>query len=228
MNKQLIEIASWRMVSELQRRYPGMFRVIETHPGCGTYDCLSLINKQGKAIADFNRSGRFHVLHGSKEKPLEIWKEISDNSDSKKILDKVCQMLGWQTVKKLPSSTSTTLVYRFIADFLAHAAFGIHAWECRNGYCDTSGYGGGVVSDFEEFPKAKEGLEIIQADDLLKQPAYRFWFLRKDNAPKICLKTDGFLWMQDDQNTYNLMELYKQKDRRIWPVIVAVANRLLS
>ena len=50
-NKQLIEIASWRIVSELYRRHPGKFKIIETHPGGGQYDCLSL-QAENQDIAD--------------------------------------------------------------------------------------------------------------------------------------------------------------------------------
>jgi hypothetical protein len=42
INRQLIEIASWRLISDICRRYPETFTIIETHPGGGLYDCLSL------------------------------------------------------------------------------------------------------------------------------------------------------------------------------------------
>ncbi len=49
VNKQLTEIASWRIVSELIRRHPEKFTVIETHPGGGQYDCLSPYSMQTKS-----------------------------------------------------------------------------------------------------------------------------------------------------------------------------------
>jgi len=42
MNSQKREISSWKIVSELMRRFPNKFTVIEAHPSGGTYDCLSL------------------------------------------------------------------------------------------------------------------------------------------------------------------------------------------
>ncbi len=46
VNQQLVEIASWRIVSELIRRHPEKFTVIETHPGGVQYDCLTLYDEQ--------------------------------------------------------------------------------------------------------------------------------------------------------------------------------------
>jgi len=62
MNRQLVEIASWRIVSELMRRYPRKFHVIETHPCSGQYDCLALYTPDGTHVADFNRGGRFRIV----------------------------------------------------------------------------------------------------------------------------------------------------------------------
>ena len=87
MNRQLVEIASWKIVSELTRRYPGKFTVLETHPGGGQYDCLSLYDKKQEHIASFNRAGRFHVFasfDGIKQRePYEIWPAMNENYDQK-------------------------------------------------------------------------------------------------------------------------------------------------
>jgi hypothetical protein len=222
MNHQLVEIASWRVVSELYRRYPGKFKIIETHPGGGQYDCLGLYDERNQNIADFNRNGSLHLPRGRL-----TWQEILDASDSKKMLDNICQMMGFPKVENILPSTPTTLVYRFIATFLTHATFGIHRWECRNGYEDTSGYGGGVVSDFEGFPSAQERCKVKLEDDILKQPAYRFWFLRKEDKPLLCLETVGLLWIQNDLKTYNLMDLYNHNNRHIWLTVVSVAGALM-
>ena len=223
MNHQLIEIASWRIVSELYRRYPGKFKIIETHPGGGQYDCLGLYDDRNQNIADLNRDGSLHLPGGTLS-----WQEILNASDPKMMLDKICQMLRFPKVGNTPHSTPTTLVYRFIATFLTHATLGIHKWECRNGYEDTSGYGGGVVSAFKDFPQAQERLKINLEDDILRQPAYRFWFLRKDDKPLLCLETVGLVWVQSDLKTYNLMDLYNYNKRHIWSTIVSVAGPLMS
>jgi len=229
-NLQLIEIASWRIISELYRRYPGQFKVIETHPGGGLYDCLTLINGQ-RHIADFNRQGRLNVFNrfdGNQDlpAPLEIWTEMFESNELKTLLDKISKMMGLTVPASLPPSTNTTLVYRFISTFLTHAAFGKHKWECRNGFFDTADYGGGVVKDFNIFPGAQKQLRVVLPDDILDQPAYRFWFLRRNDVPVLCLEISGLAWLKEE-TPYSLMELY-QKNRRIWSIINKIAGHLLE
>ena len=229
MNGQLVEIASWRIVSELSRRYPGKFKVIETHPGGGQYDCLSLYAKKQKHIAAFNRVGRLHIFENfdgsQQERPLDIWRDMMESYNPKETLDKISGLIGLPIPGKLPSSTPTTLVYRFIAEFLTHAAFGNHDWECRSGYEDTSGYGGGVRSYFKKFPQARERLRIGLPDDFLEEPAYRFWFLCRENQPVLCLETNGMVWTEKGK-AYILTDLYASK-RKVWPMIQEIAGDLL-
>lgn len=230
MNRQLVEIASWKIVSELTRRYPGKFTVLETHPGGGQYDCLSLYDKKQEHIASFNRAGRFHVFasfDGIKQRePYEIWPAMNEEYDQKTVLDKVSDDLGLPIPAKLPAAVPATLVYRFIAAFLSHAVFGIPQWCCVNGVLDSSGYGGGIRRPFfEQFSQAHGRLEIHETADLYKQPAYRFWFICKEDKPLLCLETNGVVWTAKGK-THNVMELYAAK-RRIWPVVLEVAGDLL-
>ena len=140
MNRQLVEIASWRIVSELTRRYPGKVNVLETHPGGGQYNCLSLFDKKQKHIADFNRAGRFHVFYSyegvEQREPFEIWPAMMGEYDQKRVLDKVSDDLGLPIPAKLPAAVPSTVVYRFIASFLSHEVFGIQSWCCVNGVLD--------------------------------------------------------------------------------------------
>ncbi|GAB4520299.1 MAG: hypothetical protein Kow0047_31520 [Anaerolineae bacterium] len=228
MNAQLIEIASWRIVAELYRRYPGKFHVIETHPGGGQYDCLSLYDRQtGRLVADFNRRGGLH-FHDTGE-AMDIWQELLVAPTPKPVLDEVCRRLGLPMMEHVPPSTPQTLVYRFIATFLTHAAFGIRAWDCRNGFYDTSGYGGGTGHHFfEDFPEAQRRLEVRLKDDVSGEPAYRFWFLCRDHKPLLCLETVGLLWVSGDSTTYQLMDLYNRHGRRIWPAVVSVGGAFMA
>lgn len=226
MNTQLIEIASWQIVSEIQRRYSGKFKVIETHPGGGQYDCLSLFDNKLGHIADINRNGRFHVFRRFDDmplpEPLDLWKEMFDSPNPKLILDEICHGIGLHIPRKLPPGNPTVLVYRFIAHFLKYSVLGIDKWECRNGFFDTSGYGGGLVADFQFFPEAQERLQISLPNDISNEPAYRFWFLRKDDIPVICLETNGLCWTKS-RKSYELMKLYQQNSRHIWPLIGEIA-----
>ena len=233
MDAQQVEIASWQIVSELCRYYPERFKVIETHPGGGEYDCLSLYDKGPVHIADFVRGGHFHVFNrcdSSRElpEPLDIWEQMAGPYDLKAIFDQVRSILGLPLPAALPQRTASSVVYRFIATFLTHVDVRLNRWECRNGwYEDTSGYGGGVVwQDFERFPEAKARLQVKFEDDILGQPAYRFWFLRRDNKPVLCLETSGVAWIEDGRS-FDLVNLYEEKPD-IWLLVMDVAGHLLK
>lgn len=225
MNSQLNEIASWRIVCELFRRFPGKFQVIETHPGGGMYDCLSIFCNS-RHVADFNRAGSFHVFDSKGgQPPIDIWRSLVEEN-IQDVLDQVCRSLSLQSPTKLPPSTPEVIVYRFIAAFLGHSAFGKVNWECRNGYFDTSGMEECSINPaFNSFPEAKERSRITLANDLLNIPAYRFWFIKKNGKPLICLETSGAAWNNEGQS-FDLSALYK-KEKRIWPLVWAMASHLL-
>jgi hypothetical protein len=230
MNRQLIEIASWRIVSELFRRYPSTFRLIETHPGGGLYDCLSLYDAGMRHIADFNRQGRFHVFNRFDQgkalsEPLEIWDHMINAEDPRTVLDQISTMMGLPVPGKLPHSQPDTIAFRWIASFLTHAAFGREKWECRNGVLDTSGFGGGIRPFFEMFPDANKRLDVSMPTDLLSTSAYRFWFIIRNEVPLLCVEAEGHVW-DERGNTFNLADLYK-KERRIWPLVVKIAGHML-
>ena len=104
--------------------------------------------------------------------------------------------------------------------------FGKDKWECRNGMFDTSGSGGGGVrSDINKFPGAKKRLQGRLPGDVLGEPAYRFWFLRRNEMPVLCFEITETVW-REDGSSFDLMDIYK-KERRIWPVINKVAGHLL-
>jgi hypothetical protein len=229
MNSQLIEIASWRLVSELHRRHPTKFTVIETHPCSGQYDCLSLFDTKQTHLGDFNRKGRLHVFnqfdHNQAPEPFDIWREIFSEQSVKKTLDKISSMLGMSIPSKLAPSTASTLVYRFIAEFLTHSTFGVHQWECRNGFIDTSGYGGGVAAAFEGFAKAQARLRLTLPTDVLGNPAYRFWFIYKNKIPVLCIETNGTVWDENDAE-FTLADLYASK-HSLSQVVMEIAGDLI-
>ncbi len=230
MNTQLVEIASWRIVSELHRRYPDKFRVIETHPGGGLYDCLALFDDEKNHIADFNREGRLHIFakfdNSTLQGPLDIWAEMFDANNLKDTLDRISFMIGLPVPSQLPLSTPTTLVYRFISAFLTHSAFSIHKWECRNGCLDTSGEGGGKRHHlFEKFPGLGKEENLRKIEPFFGEYAYNFWFLLKDDIPFLCLDISGGVYRRDG-SSYNLGHLY-EGNRKIWPLIFEVARDIL-
>lgn len=77
-------------------------------------------------------------------------------------------------------------------------------------------------------PTAQERLRVTLANDLLGQPSYRFWFLRKNGKPIVCLETSGFVWIRNEAKTHDLMDLYNKNNRNIWSTVVAAAGSLMA
>jgi hypothetical protein len=139
LSRQLLEVASWRLVSEITRRYPTI-RVIETHPGGGQYDCLHLLVK-GQGGRDrpgiiFNRPGSLHILAETAEGDAQwetFWYDYLAADDPRLLLDQLCDRARLPRVKRLPRSTPATIGYRFIAAFLSSTVFGSSraTFKCR-------------------------------------------------------------------------------------------------
>lgn len=225
MNQQEIEIASWRMVTELHRRNPSKLSIIEMHPGGGQSDCLALMTRDAKILGMLNRGGSFHNCVDSRRIEAEnIW--ASENTDAgglRRLLGQLSEMMRLPIPTKLPPTTPETLTYRLIAAFLAHAYGGRDYWECRNGLCDSSGSEGSFVQDdlFAAFPS----VERLVPTGTFEFLNYRFWFLRKNGQPMLCLETSGCVHLNSGKKV-DLMPIY-HADRRIWPVIAKVALDLL-
>ena len=217
---QLKEIAAWRLMSEIIRRFPEHFRLIRTHPGGGQYDCIDLVDRKQEIVVSFNINGSLHIRgKGESKTNWDSNPEITLLHDPKEMLDQLCKVIDMKPPKKLPSSTPKVISYRFISTFLSPAIYGREQWKCDNGYLDTSGYGGGTREKwFDLFPQARKRLRVSFDDDILGEASYRFWFMLKDGQPQFCLEDTGMLY-RFDGSVINLADVYA-KDRRIWPVVV--------
>jgi hypothetical protein len=230
---QIIEAASWRLTAEIVRRYPGRFAVIETHPGGGQYDCISLIDQDEKSnlrCIDLNRVGGVwvHKRDGSHWAWRGSWLEMLAVENPMPLLDRLCQRSGLQSMGHLPSSTRTVVTYRVIAAFLTNAVFGRVKYECRNGCLDSSGgFGGGPREEyFEHFPAARTRLKVHETYDVLAEPAYRFWFLLKGDKPRVAIEAARGLAWDSEGRTTDLYAVYSAH-HKIWPAVLKVAGHLM-
>lgn len=232
-SRQLLEIASWRVIAEMVRRHPGIC-VIETHPGGGQYDCLELLLPiDGRDIPGaritLNRLGSVHYWPVSGDSNLTwttFWSEYLAAGDPLEIITRLETIASLKSPGTLPPSTPAVVTYRFIAAFLSQAVFGRQMWECRSGVLDTSGEEPTLRHEwFDSCPKAEGHLRHRQEEDLFGQPGYRFWFLVRDNAPALCLETTGHAWDTSGVR-FDLVKLYQAR-HRIWPVVNFVARDLL-
>ena len=229
--RQLEEVLSWRIVTELWRRFPSDFTLIEAHPGGGQGDCLMLvIDGPVKMFAiDVNRGGgSMHICKeafglGDDTTLVSDWVNRMLQPKPERFLDEICKEARLVSPKPLPPSTPATIVYRFIADFLTHSIGRLDRWECRNGYADTSGYGGGKRNNlFKEFRSLAKEDNLRHTKTFHGEYAYNFWFLLKNETPILCLDTTGMAY-RTDGSSYDLVRMYKD-ERRIWPLIFEVAG----
>jgi len=224
---------SWRFITEFWRRFPNRFYLIEAHPGGGQYDCLVLLTKgkNPKFAIDVNRGGSVHIHKNA----FGLGDDITLHSDwlsrmlqptSAEFLNEIAQEARIVPPKQLPASTPVTIVYRFISDFLTHSTGRLEKWECRNGYEDTSGYGGGQRHYlFEKFPGLRKEEILRQTEPFYGKYEYNFWFLLKNDVPVLCLDTSGVAY-RIDGISHDLGFLYVSK-RKIWPLIFEVARDIL-
>lgn len=225
--RQLEEVYSWRLMTEIWRRFPDRFRLAETHPGGGQYDCLSLIDlrPETKSSLDINRGGSLHVHHGDAPQSWPDWIQRSQ-TDTVGFLNEVCRSLGMASPKSLPSSTPTTITYRFISEFLTHAIGRLETWECRSGFCDTSGYGGGPRKEwFDVFPSIRAAPPPSAMVKTRLPAECGYWFLVKDSQPQLCLDTDGRAFKKSG-DVVELPAIYA-RHKRIWTLIAETAIELL-
>jgi len=206
--------------------------------GGGQSDSLSIVDRRGAehGHAEVNRFGSAHLLRRFDQREVAdenwmwpgFWAEWLAAPDPRRVLRAYEAWAGLPAPHSVGRTVGHVLVYRVISAITAAVAFGRVRVEARNGYLDSSGSGGGGARHelFRAFPETKSRLEVRQPDDLLKQPAYRFWFLLRDEQPLVCFEELGRAWT--NTLTLDLNHAYRRAGRRLWPVVLAVADDLLE
>ena len=210
-SRHLLEVTSWRVVEALLSRHPRLL-LIETHPGGGQYDCLTLFDR-GNPTSDesisLNRVGSAHMWRfnhrgesaGSQNPDSwsSFWSEWLGAEEIERVLLELERRSGLGNPAVGPPSVAARCV-DFIATALALTLFSGVQWECRNGMEDTSGCGGGPRDHyFALFPEAESRRAVRVPGDLNGVPEYRFWFLLRDGRPVACVETTGTAWTVDDR-----------------------------
>lgn len=157
-----------------------------------------------------------------------IWAEAAVADDLRLVVEELERVCGLPSVHKLPRSTAEVLTFRLTSAFLTANAFSSGRWECRMGYTEISGpLGGGVRREFfEPFPELQKRLSVQESEDFIDEPAYRFWFLLRDNEPRLGLEASTGSVETLDETRYDLMDLYRSSNRSVWPLVWKVAGNL--
>ena len=151
--------------------------VVETHPGGGQYDCLTLLD-DGVHI-DINRIGSIHVHKGRKGPAMSLmdhatWiRAVVQPGGARKVTEQLLDAAGLPFPARRPASTPRVLTYRVIARLLAARVLDRPDWDVRSQFVDTSGYGGGIA---EPVPWPEMGMvPANQVWRVLRGPATVAW-----------------------------------------------------
>jgi hypothetical protein len=225
---------AWWIAAEMIRRHPDEVRVIETHPGGGQYDCLSLYRRDADddLVAHMNLVG--HITHESwfgnhgetdsgVDDPRFNWLEVLAAEDRRSyVIEALEGVCGFTTPNKTPPTARKSIGPRLIARFASAAAFTTRTWHIRNAFHDSSGMWSGV----NEWARDIRGPRFNSLEsDLLGEPHYRYWFVlnHKHEAAAVVDVDLGVAWRRERPDTaYELMDLYAAHASRIDRVMAEV------
>jgi hypothetical protein len=142
--------ASWRIAVAFVSAIPHS-RILETHPGGGQYDCLTVVAGPEDSLTlhiDINRVGSLHVHKAPRIQPSvssdDLWPEAVRPGGAEAIAHRVLENCG---LAGRPSGRSAErLTYQVIAHLLVGRCLDATHWEVRSLFLDTSGMGGGIVT----------------------------------------------------------------------------------
>lgn len=208
--RRFVLAQSWWIASELVRRHPRLV-VLETHPGGGQYDCLSIVDSssdQDLPLIDINRLGRIHVPRAEAFEPI-TWASALGQDNAHAVVRVVEAGAQLQPPVQAPSTTAKVLTYCVIARVLTTLVNDRRDWDARSGYLQTFQLGSGTRPELSEFPGVAPFLDDRRPDDVGGQPAVRFWFVKRSTESVAVLDTDGRLYLRDRPPT-ELLPIYKR------------------
>jgi len=219
------EMASWQVAAELVRRHPNEFVVIETHPGGGQYDCLSIYERRGDKnrpkflnFADLNRIPRGHITSrgwGVDEERLN-WVDVLFAADLRSEIIILLENHGaLASPTQTPPTTPSSIGVRLIAEVLSLRVATRSPLVALNGVADSS-HGSGIRGElFAEFPAIANVVSESDEFNIETVPAYRYWFVctgadgGSERSALFGVDTwDGKLWFKSESEV-DLMDLYK-------------------
>ncbi|GAA1276086.1 hypothetical protein GCM10009609_43850 [Pseudonocardia aurantiaca] len=217
---------SWWIASEIVRRHPEL-RLIETHPGGGLYDCLTIVGPgpHPASLIQLNRQGRIHVSARAEFEPIE-WQEVLRSADAHDVVRRLEAGAGFRSPTTTPASTPAVLGYRVISRVLSSLVNDKRQWDARNGQLDSADGAFEPNPQLQQFPTVREAASQRRADDILGQPHYRFWVLSGDAEPLAVVDSDGGLHLRDRPHV-RLPRLYRESGRSLTALIASVFGSFL-
>lgn len=218
-------VQSWWLGSQLVRRHPELI-LIETHPGGGMYDCLSIVrygrDGSGSTLVDLNREGSIHVHPENSN--LMTWKDELQFGDRHAAVKRIEAAAGLIPPTQTPATTSAVLSYRAIASVLATLLNEREVWDARS-YRSDSPYSNDPAFDVVPFPTAEKAVRASRPDDFLGDPGFRFWGLTKGGKVVAVVDTDGTVHLRKGRRS--LVDAYTTGGRRLTKAIGAALGDVL-
>jgi hypothetical protein len=224
--RRFVIAQSWWIASELVRRHPEL-RLIETHPGGGLYDCLTIVGpgSDPETLIDLNREGRIHVHARAGFEPID-WEEVLRSANAHDVVRRLEAGAGFEAPTNTPASTPAVLGYRVISRVLSSLVNDKRQWDARNGQFD---FADGVFEPnphLQQFPTVREAASDRRADDIHGQPHYRFWVISADAELLAVVDSDGGLHLRD-RPPVRLPRLYRESGRSLTALIASVFGNFL-
>lgn len=196
-NRNIRNAASWRIGSELARRYPNDVVLIDSIPIEGVdYDCLRVVRLDGDGYVDFNRnswgSASCNGPGESEGVMMAFLLEWISVADRRRMVRRVSECLGMPPVKPVPPTSRRVLAYRALAAFLQAHAMDRHRWSVD---------GAGVIVPLaiaqrtdliKVFPGLRIGRSVIDNEgDFATDAAFCTWFVCRNESPLVYVSTDA-------------------------------------
>jgi len=203
VSRNLIEAISWRVAAEMSVRFPERVEIIETHPGGGTYDCLTLVLAPAAERCeriDLNRNGSAHVH--SKDDSISVsdfWERCVASDDVRRPVAELCALAGLEAgVEEVPLTTEESLCFSIMANVASALAFETRSWRWESVVLDTS-YGVELRGDIlEGFPRVKTVSLTQEGVDHRSHEAYHCWGLIVNGAPAALMDVRGVIHFTDE------------------------------
>ncbi|PPF54297.1 hypothetical protein C5B94_08045 [Clavibacter michiganensis] len=220
-----INAESWWIASELAARHPDHL-VTETHPGGGMYDVLALVVPGNPERIRMNRGGSLTVGRWDESERLRLsWPQIMAASSPHGVVKHVEAAAGLTLGTSRPPTSRRTIVYRFIASFLAMQVNNRHAWDCRSEYLDSSDIDGGPRGYVTRFPAAEQAMRRVVPVGMPAEPHSYFWALLREGEPVAILSLDGTLFEGD--RVVDLLDVYQQEGRSATAMVASAMKAYL-
>jgi len=229
---------AWWVAAELLRRHPGALQVIETHPGGGQYNCVSVyrspLSSPSSALVDMNVDPGTHLTHASwfdRMGERFNWLEVLLAADRREyVVEQLERVEGLTVPPRTPSTTEQSIGALVIASFLERSILGPSHWTAANAVGDGE-YGANPRTDLlEALPELREEYGAAASEPGIES-LYGVWFVGSASGggpfamdqPAFAVDlAGGRLWKPGGGSSIDLMAKYQSVDRSLDALVSAV------